>query len=209
MTLAVPGATRFVALAQRAVIKHVRSCLVDRPPSQLRIGQRSMWPPITPSGSFRRAIPLRKPCSCRFGTVSARARGPFPLWDARSRAAEVSPSGAPGLRNGTEDRPPAHRHHRLFRNGCCAPDPHVAKFASTRPRRRVTGCIPPSAEAATGGIWRPLPRWRHRRATVTATTATRVTSPHAAHAATSAADPSSSRDNQSEGSRTGVYRFLV
>src|SRR5665811_1382629 len=33
MTLAVPGATGFVALAQRAVIKHVRSCLstVRRP----------------------------------------------------------------------------------------------------------------------------------------------------------------------------------
>jgi len=33
MTLAVPGATGFVALAQRAVIgKHVRSRFVDRPP---------------------------------------------------------------------------------------------------------------------------------------------------------------------------------
>jgi len=32
MTLAVPGATGFVALAQRAVIGDVRSCFVDRPP---------------------------------------------------------------------------------------------------------------------------------------------------------------------------------
>jgi len=27
--------------------RHVRSCFVDRPPSRLRNGQRSMWSPLT------------------------------------------------------------------------------------------------------------------------------------------------------------------